>query len=163
MTATGVAGSPARVSGMRKLTQAQADAEHAGRSHQERQEATFLAGLEAGCIRLSEADAGHDDLRASSADQLLQPARDLGQALEDAATAAAGSATEAAVADQELEVRGAVPEVHQQVAGLLCGPRAIWMGGDPEGMNEARASFGDEQALGAAASARSPRGNRRRA
>ena len=115
----------------KKLTQAQTDTEHAGRSYQERQEATLLArerlnqarqdaaaamhsltqrswagvgpvsdeafqaGLEAACTRLSKADAGHDDLRASSADQLLQPARDLGQALEDAATAAADSATEA--------------------------------------------------------------------
>jgi exonuclease SbcC len=115
----------------KKLTQAQADIKHAGRSHQERQEATvlardrldqarqdaatamrsltqrswadagpvseeaFLVGLEAACTRLSEADAGHDDLRASSADQLLQPARDLGQALEEAASATADSATEA--------------------------------------------------------------------
>ena len=92
---------------VKKLTQAQADTGHAGRSHRDRQEATmlardrldqarqdaaaairsltqrswadagplsektFLAGLEAACTRLSEADAGHDDLRSSSADQLL--------------------------------------------------------------------------------------------
>ena len=133
----------------KKLTQAQADTEHAGRSHRERQEATllardrldqarqdaaaairsltqrswadagplsekaFLAGLEAACTRLSEAGAGHDDLRASSADQILPPARDLGQALEEAAAAAAESATEArkdaSAASTALERRQSCP------------------------------------------------------
>jgi hypothetical protein len=37
-----------------------------------------------------------------------------------------------AVADQEPEVRGAVSEVDQEVAGLLGGPRSIGIRGDPE-------------------------------
>ena len=45
-----------------------------------------------------------------------------------------------AVADQELEVRGTVPEVHQEVADLLGSPGAIWMGGDSEEMHVAGAS-----------------------
>jgi hypothetical protein len=36
------------------------------------------------------------------------------------------------VADQEPEVGGAVAEVHYEVAGLLGGPPAVGMGGDPE-------------------------------
>ena len=52
-----------------------------------------------------------------------------------------------AVADQEAEVCGAVPEVHQEVADLLGGPLAVWMGGDPEDMNVAGADFDDEQAV----------------
>ena len=38
-----------------------------------------------------------------------------------------------AVADQEVEVCGAVPEVHEEVADLLGGPWAVRMGGDPRG------------------------------
>jgi hypothetical protein len=36
-----------------------------------------------------------------------------------------------AVADQEPEVRGAVTEVHQKIAGLLGGPRPVRVRGDP--------------------------------
>ena len=88
-------------------------------------EEAFLAGLEAACTRLSEADAGHDDLRASSADQLLQPSRDLGQALEDAAAAAAGSATEAkkdaSAASVALELQQAA---HEQAVARIAGGRS---------------------------------------
>src|SRR5437764_1036003 len=38
--------------------------------------------------------------------------------------------------DQEPEVRGAVPQIHQQVADLLCGPRAIRVRGDPEDVHK---------------------------
>jgi DNA repair protein SbcC/Rad50 len=86
-------------------------------------EEAFLAGLQAACTRLSEADARHDDLRASSADQLLQPARDLGQALEDAAAAASGSVTEtrkdASAASVALERQQAAHE--QAVARIAAG------------------------------------------
>ena len=37
-----------------------------------------------------------------------------------------------AVADEEPEGGGAVVEVHQEVAGLLGGPRSGWMAGRPE-------------------------------
>jgi hypothetical protein len=52
-----------------------------------------------------------------------------------------------AVTDQEVELCGAVPGVHQEVADLLGGPWAVWMGGDPEDMNVAGAGFDDEQAV----------------
>ncbi len=38
-----------------------------------------------------------------------------------------------AAADQEAEVCGAVPGVHEEVADLPGGPRAVRMGGDPGG------------------------------
>ena len=161
----------------KKLTQEQADTGHAGRSHQDRQEATmlardrldqarqdaaavihgltqrswadadppsekaFLAGLEAACTRLSEAGADHDDLRASSADQILSPARDLGQAVEDAAAAAAESATEArkdaSAASTALERRQAT---HQQTVIRITAARSRHahargkLGGDAESL-----------------------------
>src|SRR6266704_346458 len=37
-----------------------------------------------------------------------------------------------AVADQEPEVRGPVAEIHEQVADLLGGPRAVRVGDDPQ-------------------------------
>jgi len=162
---------------VKKLTQAQADTGHAGRSHRARQEATllardrldqarqdtaaairsltqrswadvgplsekaFLAGLEAACTRLSKAGAGHDDLRASSADQILSPARDLGQAVEDAAAAAAESATEArkdaSAASAALERRQAA---HQQTVARTTAGRSRHaqargkLGGDAESL-----------------------------
>ena len=42
-----------------------------------------------------------------------------------------------AVADQEPEVRGAVAEVHQEVADLLGGPRPVRVRGDPEDVDVA--------------------------
>jgi hypothetical protein len=36
------------------------------------------------------------------------------------------------VADQKPEARGAVTEVHQEIADLLGGPQPIRVGGDPE-------------------------------
>jgi hypothetical protein len=48
---------------------------------------------------------------------------------------------------RKRKVGGAVPEVHQEVGDLLSSPRAIWMGGDCEDMNIARADFDDEQAV----------------
>jgi hypothetical protein len=38
----------------------------------------------------------------------------------------------ARVADQEPEVRGAVAEVHHEVADLLGGPRSVRVGGNPK-------------------------------
>jgi hypothetical protein len=52
-----------------------------------------------------------------------------------------------AVADQEPEVRGAVAEVHREVADLLGGPRPVRVRGDPEDVDVARADFDDEQAV----------------
>ena len=50
-------------------------------------------------------------------------------------------------ADQELEGRGAVAQVHQEVADLLGGPRPVWMGRDPEDVHVAGADPDDEQAV----------------
>ena len=44
---------------------------------------------------------------------------------------AGGTRAGGAVADQEPEVRGPVKKVHEQVADLLGGPRAVRVGGDP--------------------------------
>jgi len=52
-----------------------------------------------------------------------------------------------AVADQEPEVRGAVAEVHQEIADLLGSPRPVRMGCDPEDVDVARADLDDEQAV----------------
>jgi exonuclease SbcC len=86
-------------------------------------EKEFLADLEATCTRLSEADASHDDLRASSVDQILSPSRDLGQAVEEAVSAVAESATEArkdtSAASTALERRQAAH--HQTVARITVG------------------------------------------
>ena len=49
--------------------------------------------------------------------------------------------------DQEPEVRGAVPQIHQQVADLLHGPRAIRVRGDPEDVHKTAADLYDEQAV----------------
>jgi len=51
------------------------------------------------------------------------------------------------VADQELEICGAVAEVHQQVASLLGGPRAVGMGGDPEDVHVPALDLDDSQAV----------------
>jgi hypothetical protein len=51
------------------------------------------------------------------------------------------------VADQEPEVRGAITEVHQEIADLLCGPRTVWVSGDGEDVHVAAAGFDDEQAV----------------
>jgi hypothetical protein len=52
-----------------------------------------------------------------------------------------------AVADQEPEVRGAVTEVHQKIAGLLGGPRSVRVRGDPEDVHVAGADLDDEEAV----------------
>src|SRR6188472_1484951 len=44
-----------------------------------------------------------------------------------------------AVADQEPEVRGAITQVHQEVADLLCGPGPVRVGGDSEDVHVAAA------------------------
>jgi hypothetical protein len=51
-----------------------------------------------------------------------------------------------AVADQETEVRCAVTEVHQEVADLLGGPRAVRVRGDPEDVHVAGTELDHEQA-----------------
>ena len=40
-----------------------------------------------------------------------------------------------------------VAEVHQQIADLLSGPRAVRVRGDPEDMDVAAADFDDEEAV----------------
>jgi hypothetical protein len=51
------------------------------------------------------------------------------------------------VADQEPEVRGAVAEVHQEIADLLRGPRPVRVGGDPEDVHVAGADLNHEEAV----------------
>jgi exonuclease SbcC len=88
-------------------------------------EEAFLAGLEAACSRLSADCASRDDLRASSAAQLLQPAHDLSQALEKATDSAADSATEAekavSAASSALEQQ---QNAHQQAMTRIAAGRA---------------------------------------
>jgi hypothetical protein len=48
------------------------------------------------------------------------------------------------ITDKEPEVRCAVPEVHQEVAGLLGGPGAVGMGGDPEDVHVTALDLDDE-------------------
>ena len=52
-----------------------------------------------------------------------------------------------AVADQEPEVRGAIAEVHREVADLLGELRTVRIGGDPEDVHVAAADLHDEQAV----------------
>jgi hypothetical protein len=52
-----------------------------------------------------------------------------------------------AAADQEPEVRGAIAEVHHEVADLLGGLRPVRVRGDPWDVDVARADFDDEQAI----------------
>ena len=54
------------------------------------------------------------------------------------------------VADQEPEVRGAITEIHEQVADLLGGPRPVRMRGHPEDVHVAAADLHHEQAVQAA-------------
>ena len=51
------------------------------------------------------------------------------------------------VPDQEPEPRGAIAQIHQQVANLLYGPRPVWVCGDPEDVHVAGADLHDEQAV----------------
>ena len=50
-----------------------------------------------------------------------------------------------AVPDQELDCSGALAEVHQDVAGCLCRPRAVGMRGDAGEMDAAGLVFDDDQ------------------
>jgi hypothetical protein len=52
-----------------------------------------------------------------------------------------------AVADQELEVRGAIAEVHQEVTDLLGGPWPVRVCGDPEDVHVAGADLDHEEAV----------------
>jgi hypothetical protein len=52
-----------------------------------------------------------------------------------------------AVADQEPEVRGVIAKIHQEVAGLLGGPRPVGMRGDPEDVHIPALDLDDEQAV----------------
>ena len=45
------------------------------------------------------------------------------------------------------EVRGAIPQIHQQVADLLHGPRTVRVRGDPGYVHVAAADLQDEQAV----------------
>src|SRR5207247_11271999 len=49
--------------------------------------------------------------------------------------------------DQEPEFRGAVTEVHQEIADLLSGPRPVRMCGDAEDVPVAAADFDHEEAV----------------
>ena len=51
------------------------------------------------------------------------------------------------VTDQVAEVRGAVTEVHQEVAGLLRGPGPVRVGGDAKDVHGPGADLDDEQAV----------------
>ena len=51
------------------------------------------------------------------------------------------------VPDQEPEPRGAIAQIHQQVADLLHGPRPVRIRGDPEDVHVARADLHDEKAV----------------
>jgi len=51
------------------------------------------------------------------------------------------------VADQEPEPRGAITQIHQQVADLLHGPPAVRVRGDPEDVHVTAAYLDDEQAV----------------
>jgi hypothetical protein len=51
------------------------------------------------------------------------------------------------VADEELEVRGVVAEVHQQITDLLHSPRPVWVRGHAEDVHVAGADFHHEQAI----------------
>ena len=51
------------------------------------------------------------------------------------------------VPDQEPEVRGAITQIHQQVADLLHGPRPVRVRGDTEDVHVTRADLYDEQAV----------------
>jgi len=52
-----------------------------------------------------------------------------------------------AVADEEPEVRGPVTKIHQEVAGLLGGPRPAGMRGDPEDVHIPALDLDNEQAV----------------
>ncbi len=45
------------------------------------------------------------------------------------------------VADQKPEVRGAVTEIHREIADLLRGPQPVRVGGDPEDVHVAGADL----------------------
>jgi hypothetical protein len=51
------------------------------------------------------------------------------------------------VADQGPEVRSAITEIHQEVPGLLRGPRSVRVRGDPEDMHVAGTDLDHEQAV----------------
>jgi hypothetical protein len=51
------------------------------------------------------------------------------------------------VPDQEPEARGAITQIHQQVADLLDSPRAVRVRCDPEDVHVAAADLDDEQAV----------------
>src|SRR5215469_15669613 len=51
------------------------------------------------------------------------------------------------VADQEPEARGAVAEIHQEIADLLGGPGPVRVRGDSANVHVAGADLDDEQAL----------------
>src|SRR5512140_2480148 len=51
------------------------------------------------------------------------------------------------VANQEPEARGAITQIHQQVADLLYSPRAVRVRGYPEDVHVAAADLHDEQAV----------------
>jgi hypothetical protein len=51
------------------------------------------------------------------------------------------------VADQEPETCGAISQVYQHVADLLCGPGPFRVRGDPEDVHVAGTDFHDEQAI----------------
>src|SRR5271167_4917569 len=51
------------------------------------------------------------------------------------------------VADQEPEARGAITQIHHEVADLLYSPRAVRVRGDPEDVHVTAADLHDEQAV----------------
>ena len=51
------------------------------------------------------------------------------------------------VTDQEPEARGAITQIHQEVADLLYSPRAVRLRADPEDVHVAAAGLHDEQTM----------------
>ena len=62
------------------------------------------------------------------------------------------------VADQEPEVRGAIAEVHQEIADLLCGPWPVRVRGHAEDVHAAGADLDHEQAVEAPEGSSAPSG-----
>ena len=60
------------------------------------------------------------------------------------------------VADREPEARGALTQIHHEVADLLHGPGTVRVGGDPEDVHVTAACLDDEQAVQALQGHRCP-------
>ena len=63
------------------------------------------------------------------------------------AKSASNDAVNCPVPDQELEVRGVIAEIHEQVADLPCGPRPVRVRGHAEDMHIPGADLDHEEAV----------------